>query len=272
MKKVPKSLQAILITFIVGMLLPNVLTLSGNVLADKITWKIVGTSVFSISTLIVGFLYSSKLITGKASGGKTRILIYLFIIIMLCSFALPFLVAFAQAIQWLIYLICGIILAAIIILIVKLILKIFTSKKSFKKTQEKSISTNNTDYINKLDKANTCTNLSKQHELKESNPQQIKQKQEHVPISLPSTKLDNIVVESVTNESNTLFELWENRDVTKKCLKATNFENLDLKWVKIYKPPYYNGKFYGYILMNDARNTVNGEIYFADRKIWKALE
>jgi hypothetical protein len=60
----------------------------------------------------------------------------------------------------------------------------------------------------------------------------------------------------------TIKELWNMRDTLKRCLKATNDEDIDLKWVKIYKPQYCNGKFYGYILMNDAKNTVNGEIYF----------
>ena len=69
-----------------------------------------------------------------------------------------------------------------------------------------------------------------------------------------------------------LYELWREKPVGEKCLTATNHENPDLKWVKIYKPPYGNGKFYGYVLMNDARHTVNGEIYFADRKIWELVK
>lgn len=69
-----------------------------------------------------------------------------------------------------------------------------------------------------------------------------------------------------------LYELWREMPAGEKCLTATNHENPDLKWVKIYKPPYGNGKFYGYVLMKNARHTVNGEIYFANRKIWELVK
>ena len=66
-----------------------------------------------------------------------------------------------------------------------------------------------------------------------------------------------------------IYELWKEKDVSEKCLTITNNDNPDLKWIKIYKPPYKNGKFYGYIMMMNAHNTVNGEIYFANEPIWK---
>ena len=89
---------------------------------------------------------------------------------------------------------------------------------------------------------------------------------------------DNSIKQAAINQGNldvelkTLYELWSERDIGKKCLTATNDENPDLEWVKIYKPPYADGKFYGYVLMNNAHNTVNGEIYFADRPIWRVVE
>lgn len=73
-------------------------------------------------------------------------------------------------------------------------------------------------------------------------------------------------------ELKTIYQLWNEKDPNKKCLTVTNDENPDLMWVKIYKPPYGNGKFYGYVRMNDARDTVNGEIFFADRQIWKLAD
>lgn len=71
------------------------------------------------------------------------------------------------------------------------------------------------------------------------------------------------------NRDRTLYELAMEHDFSNGCMTVTNDENPNLKWVKIYKPWYANGKFYGYIMMNNAHNTVNGEIFFADRPIWR---
>ena len=85
-RKVPKSLQAIIITLLVGMFLPKLISLTGVVLADKVLWKIVLTLSFNLATVIVGVLYSTKLIRGKIEGGKARIAVYLVIIIIfLCA-------------------------------------------------------------------------------------------------------------------------------------------------------------------------------------------
>lgn len=103
------------------------------------------------------------------------------------------------------------------------------------------------------------------------------QKRSATVLSLREKNGSNIVkspeenVRSAKLELKSLYELWDERDLSQKCLTATNDENPDLKWVKVYKPPYANGKFYGYVLMNNARNTVNGEIYYADKKIWRQL-
>lgn len=259
MKKVPKSLQAILITIIIGMLLPNLITLSGNIFFDKIVWKIVTTSVFSVSTALVGLLYASKLLKGKTSGGKARITIYLLLLIMMCSIGLPFLVAFAQTVQWIIYLAIGIVTLALSSLIVVTICKIISRLIAFKDSQEKSAKSSNN--INKDLLQNNSYFLSGDVIEKE---ERIKVLQQKAILKATQPKEDF--------EVYSLNELWNGRDLSKKCLTATNDENKDLKWVKIYKPPYGNGRFYGYILMNNAHNTVNGEIFFSEDKIWRAIE
>lgn len=91
--------------------------------------------------------------------------------------------------------------------------------------------------------------------------------------SQPVAELKTISQEYNQDSSlKNLYDLWTEKPKEAKCLTVTNHENPDLKWVKIYKPPYGNGKFYGYILMNNAKHTVNGEIYFADREIWELVE
>lgn len=83
MKKTPKSLRAILITLVVGMLLPNIFTLTGNMLVDKLSFKIILSTIFAVSTLAVGCLYSLKIIKGRSTGGRARIAIYLTLVFLL---------------------------------------------------------------------------------------------------------------------------------------------------------------------------------------------
>ena len=66
----------------------------------------------------------------------------------------------------------------------------------------------------------------------------------------------------------TIEELWNQKDPNAKCITIANCENENLKWVKIYKNRYGDGNFYGYVMMNNARETVNGIIYYSDRPIW----
>lgn len=270
MKKTPKSLQAILITLAVGMLLPNIFTLTGNTLVDKLSFKIVLSAIFALSTVTVGGLYACKIIKGRISGGRARIAIYLILVILLCSCAMPFLIAFAQAVQWIIYVVGGIAIIAVGYLIIMLIFKIAGSKKRFKATQERSLDANKTEIktlisetYNTHVKSVSSTNRNVNAEVKKlSNEDNI----------APSNNIVEFHEDKKTSNCLSLYELWENRNPTKKCLTATNDENPDLEWVKIYKPPYGNGKFYGFVKMNNARETVNGEIYFAERAIWREIE
>jgi hypothetical protein len=123
----------------VGIFFPNIFTLTNNIFINKIVWKLILTSTFSVVTLIVGVLCLTKLIKGKVAGGKARIFIYLFILIILYSVGLPLLIAFVHVVQWIIYFICGLILLAVASLITILTLRIFTRRKTFKITQQKSI-------------------------------------------------------------------------------------------------------------------------------------
>lgn len=264
MKKTPKSLRAILITLIVGMLLPNIFTLTGNMLIDKISFKIILSTIFAVSTLAVGGLYSLKIIKGKSTGGRARIAIYMTLVFLLCSSAMPFLVAFAQTLQWIIYVVGAIAIIAVACLIIMLISKISSSKKSVIETQQRR------------------TNAKTSIEMKTQVSQTLVHKKLVSPTNRTEVIKSNNESKTVTSndilqfqedkKTKTLYELWEKRIVTKKCLTATNDENPDLEWVKIYKQPYGNGKFYGFVKMNNARETVNGEIYFAERAIWREIE
>lgn len=250
MKKNHKSLQAIIITVIVGMFIPKIIELTGINIVDKTIWKIVLTCLFNVSTIIVGFLYSVHLLHGKESGGKARITIFLvFVIIILCcsSIALSFVTRIAKIVSTIL---CIVAVVAICLLVIRLILSVKAKKREFKTSQTYSIELQTDEVVNvKNDNKKIKQSTDKNERNKEAvdSTQKIKQQ---------------------GKELKTIFELWQEFDHKTRCLTVTNSENPDLRWVKIYKPPYRNGKFYGYIKMQNARDTVSGEIYYADRPIW----
>ena len=75
-------------------------------------------------------------------------------------------------------------------------------------------------------------------------------------------------VATTTSKLKTILQLWNEKSPDEKCITITNDENPDLRWVKIYRPRYRDGNFYGYIKMQHARDTVNGIIYSANKPIW----
>lgn len=79
-KKVPISLQMFLSKLLIGFIVPTFLMFTGYALVDKILWKIAISLAFFVATLIVGLLYSAKIISGKVSGGKTRLRIFIILI------------------------------------------------------------------------------------------------------------------------------------------------------------------------------------------------
>ena len=68
MKKVPKSFQTILITLIVGMLLPKLIDFTGIIFIDKILTKGLLSIAFNLATIIVGVGFSIGLLKGKKEG------------------------------------------------------------------------------------------------------------------------------------------------------------------------------------------------------------
>ena len=257
LRKVPKSLQAIIITMLLGMFIPKIFEITGVAIFDKIIIKGLLSLAFSAATICVGVFYSARILKGRTSGGKARISLYILFAIILLSVTST-VVSFIQSISDIIlYILSGLAALLSLVLIIWLGIKVISAKKQFKTSQEKSViqSQNNEEKIpvetEKFNKPKPC----------------------YAPKSIPKYVQDNSIKQAELGvELKTLYELWSERDVSKKCLTATNDENPDLKWVKIYKPPYANGKFYGYVLMNNAHNTVNGEIYFADRRIWRVAE
>lgn len=257
MRKVPKSLQAIIITMLFGMFIPKVFEITGVSLFDKMMIKGILSLAFSAATICVGALFSTHILRDRVAGGKSRIFLYIVFTIIFLS-CISTVISFIQSVSHIIfYVLTGITAVLILILIVWLLIKTISAKKDFKITQEKSV-------IHSQKKNETDSNRIQQNSLPAAH---------YIPRSLSVLSSNkNIKLHESDRKLKTLYELWFEKDEKQKCLMATNDENPDLKWIKIYKPPYANGKFYGYILMNNARNTVSGEIYFADRKIWRVVD
>lgn len=276
-KKPTKSIQAIIITLVAGMLLPKVFEISGDALMNKFLWKGLIRLSFSISTLAVGALYAGKFIKGRVAGGKSRISVFLILLALLASLS-SVICVFIREISSIIEKVLSLIaILAMTLLILKLITYCFDVKRHFKRTQEESLCIKETAVtLNALRKnvrdAKTTTIVP-------PNTREIK--------TIPQRTIDAKKVSSATlatktsptpqkqtisypkSENKTLFELWNEKSAEEKCLTVTNDMNPNLKWIKIYKPPYRNGKFYGYVMMCNAYNTVSGEIYYADRPIWR---
>lgn len=247
-----KSIQAIIITFIAGKIIPKAFDIVSNALLDKLLWKGILNASFAIATFVVGVLYTLGIISGRVTGGKSRIVIY-FISIALLAYAVAKVCAFVQEILPMIKIALFLIAIFATIWVIGLMIRCCSRKKELKKAQKKSAE-------------NNCLLV----------PIQPKQEVFEIAITPVSTSTfspiataPDIVVTSDRTKNKTLYQLWHEKGEDEKCLTVTNDENPDLEWIKIYKPPYRNGKFYGYILMRNARNTVNGEIYFASRAIWK---
>ena len=262
-QKVPKSIQAIIITFLVGMFLPKLISLTGVTLVDKVIWKIVLTLAFNLATIIVGVLFSTKLIHGKVEGGKARIIIYLLIIVVFLCSASSIIVFFTEVAKWALIVLGVIALGIILAIIFYYVFSVKKSKRHFKASQTKS--------IEKI--ADRKPVVAQTKRLAQSIPSQVKPVIKEVTTAPQNdvSNNDEIDVREVKQPRKplkTILDLWTEKDPREKCLTITNEENPELKWVKIYKPPYSNGKFYGYVMMMNAHNTVNGEIYFADEPIW----
>ncbi len=271
-EKEPKSLQAVIVTLVVGMLLPKLVDLTGIIFVDKIIWKVVLTIAFNLATIIVGVLFSAKLINGRVEGGKARIVIFL-IIVFLFLCLMPLLLIFIKDIsKYIIGLCCGISLLVVEVLIVYYIVSLGNKKRKFRTSQEKSVV---------LQKRKIDCSDAKRVQLNNSFKYVLPQKIKNTTIDynkktvvaqksqISSGITQNNLKKDTYIKLKTVYELWKEKDVSEKCLTITNNDNPDLKWIKIYKPPYKNGKFYGYIMMMNAHNTVNGEIYFANEPIWK---
>lgn len=258
-RKAPKSIQAIIITFLVGMFLPKLVSLTGVTLVDKVLWKIMLTVSFNMATIIVGVLYSVKLIHGKVDGGKARITLHFAIIVILLCTATSILAFIKEVAKWVLISLSVIALLFILAIIVNYLLSARDKGKKFKRSQAKSVE------ITKQ-KENAIHHEEKQI----TNAEQEQHKMFPVYESKKPIIATNTIrtIQKDQPKRKTIYELWFEKNDSEKCLTVTNDENPDLRWVKIYHPPYGNGKFYGYIMMMNARNTVNGEIYFADEPIW----
>ena len=209
-------------------------------IANKWAWKILLSLAFSIATLFVGFMYYAHILRGRTAGGKMRTNIFIILVTLLCT-ATPFITVVVDiSMKILLSLIAFTLILAIIFCVYKL--RSFIKNKNVH-TQESSVPSPKIQPI--LFNQNTSS----------QSPQQ-----------------ESCSVSAITETPLvTLHELAQNHDFSKGCITATNDENPNLRWVKIYKPPYSNRKFYGYVMMKNAHNTVNGEIYYANKSIWRLV-
>lgn len=252
MKKVKKSFQTFIIVFIVGAIVPKLFPVFGNSILNKGFFKIVLSFLFYISTVSVGFLYSSKIIKGKRTGGVIRVRIFLCLVLLLPAI-IPLIFNVGQVVAKAVAILMAIAIVISGFYLFRSLLKYLSAKNSSKTVvQPKTVVSNNIS--------------------KKLIQQKVETKEEKKDNLFVDDLVDISFVDETANkkEYKTLYELWNEKDIYKKCLTAYNCENSDLQWVKIYHAPYGNGKFYGYVKMENARDTVNGEIYFADRKIWIA--
>lgn len=274
LKKVKKSIQAILITFVVGALVPRIFSLSDFGLVNKLAWKGLLGAAFGIATFLVGILYSCHLISGKRSGGKTRIGIYISIVLILCCAAPMLALVVATMSKIVAVILTFAMMCGLTYLICKLIKWLSKKKRSEARSIGSSAknqeikSHDNTSIENNIQ--NTVVSGDVKSEIIESctiekptiTEQSTGECEEVTGLQPAVEHLENF------DACYTLYELAMYHDFESGCMTVTNDENPDLKWVKIYKPCYGNGKFYGYVMMNNAHHSVNGEIFFANRPIW----
>ena len=266
-RKVPKSLQTWIITLVIWMLLSKV-AVTGFSLLDKVIMRGVLTLAFNLATIIVGVMYAANLLHGKKEGGKARITIYLILIVILLC-AVTSVLAFIKEISKTVLIVLGVISLFIIALIIlNIALTIRERKKQFEISQKKSANQTIPRY------ARTITTNDAKTELKNHSAAQ-----SPVSDSVEATatkelnEVDLELHEETAISLKTIHQLWAERDASKKYLFVTNDENPDLKWVKIWHSPYgRKRKFYGDIMMKNAHDPVNDEIYYDDRPIWKLLE
>lgn len=256
MKKVSKSFQAIVATTIVGILIPKLVEITGVQLFDKLIIKILLSLAFFVATVAVGILYNFGVLKNRREGGKARIVIYLIIVIAIFGSTASIL-SFIQVVSEIVlYIAIGIAILVTLIFLCVILKLALSSKKDAKQ-------------VNRLPHSYeiVVSDEKKQIKLSEENvvePVVIQYREEYTPVQ--------DVYSEKQKELKTIDELWKEKDPGAKCLTVTNDENPEFLWAKIYKPKYADGKYYGYVKMKHAYETVNGEIYFSNRRIWKLFE
>ena len=241
MSKVKKSFQTVIFLLIVGMLLPKIAEITGNALADKIIAKAIINIAFSSATIIVGILFSIGFLRNRRMGGQTRVVLCVIIIVMLLC-ATSIVVSFIENVElWIVYLLSPLALVLILSIVFWYVVKMYNTKKQFRDTQNTNVEWAEEDVVNEQRGA-----LVEQSEIKTE------------AVSIVPTK--------------TLYQIWNEKTSTDSSIKVANLSNSNLKWVKIYNPPHKDGRFFGYIMMKNARNTFYGEIYYANKKIWNRID
>ena len=268
MRKPRKSFKTVGITFLIGLLVPAVFRISGVNLINKMAWKGLLSGAFVLATVFVRQLYSLGLVKGRRQGGKTRIGAFITIVLLLCLLT-PTIALFVSATTRIVQIIVGVIVAIVMTFVAY---KIIGAIKNFFSS----------DDISKPDK---CPQNQKKRDAT------IKQNSGVKPIPQPLIQQNHTIskkqlpsphvvekkeqpclirpsVARTTSKLKTILELWNEKGANEKYIIITNDENPDLKWVKIFKPRYGDGNFYGDIMMKHARGAINGKIYFANRPIW----
>lgn len=268
MRKLRKSLKTVGTTFLIGLLVPAVFRISGVNLINKIAWKGLLSGAFAISTSLVGILYSLKLIKGRSQGGKARIGAFLTIVLLLCSLT-PMIALLISATTRIVQIMAGSIVAAIMTFV---LYKIIVAVKTFFSSGDTSQPDKCPQNQKKRDvpiKENSGVKPIPQPLMQQNHTVSKKQlPSPHVLEKKEESCLVRPSVETTVGKLKTILQLWNEKSPDEKCITITNDEYPDLRWVKIYRPRYRDGNFYGYIKMRHARDTVNGIIYSACKPIW----
>lgn len=256
MKK--KSIQALIIVLIVGIMLPKIYKISSINLINKGIWKLLINFAFTLSTVVIGFSYKVGAVRNRKEVGIARIKLFLLIILFLCASVSTLVTLYSYFVKILMVILGIIIVAGLIYILYISIRKLSNFEKKnkhdfnyerFKKSKNIYL---DYKYLNSVTNTNRNLTIANQKEL-------IK----------PELKKNYDVLPAIEiSKYNTIEELWKQKDPKAKCITISNCENENLKWVKIYKNRYGDGNFYGYVMMNNARETVNGIIYYSDRPIW----
>jgi len=216
--------------WVIGLILGS-MVLSGIAIIDKFVFETFMLIATSLTTTIVGWLYSMKLISTSADGGKSRMIIF----VALLGFFILIYIAVIEVVTWLISGPLWIYIFILLFLLTILLIHLILNKTAEKKYIERSI----------LEKHAHKVDEEKQKET-----------------------INNAVLNDEKEELKTIYQLLlENRDKEAIYVEKAGLESPGLDYIKINQKALNYPKLKGYLKMDNSG--IFREIYYADEKIWK---